>query len=854
MATMTEHALPTPPHSPLALEPARGADVLLDSLTAFYQQERYWIHHTRAALEVALAKGSDARAITFGASSPSESPSVSVGSLTPESASSPSASTTSTMDEPSATAALPTVKTEPDMLPDALSASDHSAALAKRITRWNRRKNMMKLKLEGISSTALRRRRPHRAPVSEPGARLLEMFSELVDARMESCQRVSRLVRETHRPQPEFLSLAMRCAAWGGGAIWKQDTESVTHPKECLATRPTAIRSSLSRCGGGRGAPRQVAPSLGRGLARGLANQRGAAARNHATVRLRQIRLYSAEADLGILGEQTTGSQQPLHSSPARHMPAHYAPLPSSHTDPDADHELEAAFDDSDDEDDQQGAPGRTRNGYHELAHDESAASPSDPIAPEPAPGTYNFESTDFDWVRPPPGSPPSPTRALANDYGNSNGVVPVLTDMDGARRGGWFRRTAAAVLPSHYVQQFGLAQEVPRTPVGGGTNNDGVFANVVAKPSRSVVIQEGMWYIRASAAASWCDMFRVSLRSSICRCTGACPLLLLLSSLFLPAGDETFLVPEDAQKDAPPSYAAAQQDAVPPYWETTIHAPTASTEPGEIVIDGLPTGSLFSFLWNMLVSVSFQFVGFMLTYLLHTTHAAKLGSRAGFGITLIQYGFAMRRDSQEAGYGQTTQEAWNRPHFSTPQEAENYYQNLNATAPTTEEPTNADGSNPFFLGDAAAEWISFLLMTIGWFVLLTSLLGFWRVKRWERGILNSQRDNPSERHANGPANGTLIHSLERALGINGLADGSLIRTGFGLERPGAREGDLEAEIAIERIVGPFHDPEERAAHMAERNEYQLPLTDDPEQNARVAQAMAEQARLHHNLRQAGLI
>ncbi|TFY56572.1 hypothetical protein EVJ58_g7555 [Rhodofomes roseus] len=209
MATMTEHALPTPPHSPLALEPARGADVLLDSLTAFYQQERYWIHHTRAALEVALAKGSDARAITFGASSPSESPSVSVGSLTPESASSPSASTTSTMDEPSATAALPTVKTEPDMLPDALSASDHSAALAKRITRWNRRKNMMKLKLEGISSTALRRRRPHRAPVSEPGARLLEMFSELVDARMESCQRVSRLVRETHRPQPEFLSLAM---------------------------------------------------------------------------------------------------------------------------------------------------------------------------------------------------------------------------------------------------------------------------------------------------------------------------------------------------------------------------------------------------------------------------------------------------------------------------------------------------------------------------------------------------------------------------------------------------------------------------------------------------------------------
>ena len=173
--------------------------------------------------------------------------------------------------------------------------------------------------------------------------------------------------------------------------------------------------------------------------------------------------------------------------------------------------------------------------------------------------------------------------------------------------------------------------------------------------------------------------------------------------------------MPEDSQKDAPPSYAAAQQDAVPPYWETTIHAPSASSEPGEVVVDGLPTGSLFSFLWNMLVSVSFQFVGFMLTYLLHTTHAAKLGSRAGFGITLIQYGFAMRRDSQEAGFGQTTQETWNRPQFTTPEEADEYYRHLNGTVPTTTtDPTNADGTNPFFLGDTAAEWISFLLMTIG--------------------------------------------------------------------------------------------------------------------------------------------
>lgn len=80
-----------------------------------------------------------------------------------------------------------------------------------------------------------------------------------------------------------------------------------------------------------------------------------------------------------------------------------------------------------------------------------------------------------------------------------------------------------------------------------------------------------------------------------------------------------------------------------------------------------MPVGNVFSFAWNLLVSMSFQFVGasmssrdeshsvrrgrstdfwsdhldagFLLTFILHTTHAAKNGSRAGLGITLIQLG-----------------------------------------------------------------------------------------------------------------------------------------------------------------------------------------------------------------------
>ena len=163
-----------------------------------------------------------------------------------------------------------------------------------------------------------------------------------------------------------------------------------------------------------------------------------------------------------------------------------------------------------------------------------------------------------------------------------------------------------------------------------------------------------------------------------------------------------------------PPSYAQAQADAVPPYWETTIHAPSAANTPGDVIIDSLPTGSLFSFLWNMLVSISFQFVGFLLTYLRHTTHAAKLGARAGLGITLIQYGFAMRGRGDLSGSDADVWGNWKpeepRPTFATAAEAEAYNRTL-STSPT---PTTPTSDEVMMVGDATSEWLSFLLMTIG--------------------------------------------------------------------------------------------------------------------------------------------
>jgi hypothetical protein len=145
-------------------------------------------------------------------------------------------------------------------------------------------------------------------------------------------------------------------------------------------------------------------------------------------------------------------------------------------------------------------------------------------------------------------------------------------------------------------------------------------------------------------------------------------------------------------------SYLEAQADAVPPYWETTIHAP--GLDPGsDMIIDDLPTGSFLIFCLNVFVSFFFQFVGFLLTYLLHTSHAAKFGSRAGLGLTLIQYGFYSRTmnlgdDAQTDGTsGSGTGESWAG----------------DAPGPTAPNPTQGD-----MISSTSKDWLSFLFMTLG--------------------------------------------------------------------------------------------------------------------------------------------
>jgi hypothetical protein len=141
--------------------------------------------------------------------------------------------------------------------------------------------------------------------------------------------------------------------------------------------------------------------------------------------------------------------------------------------------------------------------------------------------------------------------------------------------------------------------------------------------------------------------------------------------------------------------------------------------------------GSVFSFLWNGMISVSFQFVGFLLTYLLHTTHAAKNGSRAGLGITLIQYGFYLRNggdDDADPGVDVAVG-----ADGGAPPDPDAY--RFDPSSITTDTGGSGGGGSGGF---DTSEWFSYLLMIVGWFLLIRSIAEFLRARRHEQLVLQS--------------------------------------------------------------------------------------------------------------------
>ena len=154
-----------------------------------------------------------------------------------------------------------------------------------------------------------------------------------------------------------------------------------------------------------------------------------------------------------------------------------------------------------------------------------------------------------------------------------------------------------------------------------------------------------------------------------------------------------------------------------------------------DVFIDGLPVGSIFSFVWNAMISVSFQFVGFLLTYLLHTTHAAKNGSRAGLGITLINIGFGMKGASSFLDGSPAVPS----PGGSDP---------TNPVVPDDPNSHDFDASvvsagqaaGPDIAADGitTSEWLAYILMIVGWFILIRSVSDYLRARRHEQLVLQS--------------------------------------------------------------------------------------------------------------------
>lgn len=135
-----------------------------------------------------------------------------------------------------------------------------------------------------------------------------------------------------------------------------------------------------------------------------------------------------------------------------------------------------------------------------------------------------------------------------------------------------------------------------------------------------------------------------------------------------------------------------------------------------------------------------------------------------------------------------------------------------------------------------------------GWFVLLTSLLGFWRVKRWERGIRASQRDNapaPTTR-----ANPIISH-FESSFSLRGMSRAELFRQGFGFGATRNREDDEATREAVRAEEGESNGHE----HSLRETDPMIPLDpSNPERSRAIIQAFANEQRLQRDLREAGLL
>lgn len=137
---------------------------------------------------------------------------------------------------------------------------------------------------------------------------------------------------------------------------------------------------------------------------------------------------------------------------------------------------------------------------------------------------------------------------------------------------------------------------------------------------------------------------------------------------------------------------------------------------------------------------MSFQFVGFLLTYLLHTTHAAKNGSKAGLGIALVQWGFSMKgpgNSDPDPSQGNQLPPDPN-SHEIGSSTADATAAAVAAMIDGQDVNTGPNGAGRSTWSLTTNDWIAYCVMILGWFILIKSVSNFLKARRHEQLVLQS--------------------------------------------------------------------------------------------------------------------
>ena len=192
--------------------------------------------------------------------------------------------------------------------------------------------------------------------------------------------------------------------------------------------------------------------------------------------------------------------------------------------------------------------------------------------------------------------------------------------------------------------------------------------------------------------------------------------------------GEET-----NERNETLPSYDEAAADTVPSYYGMDLSNSDMYVD--EICIEGLPVGNAANLFWNIIVSTSFQFVGFLITYILHTSHAAKQGSRFGLGLTFIGYAYSMIPNNVTSKIGKY--KAIDRYHLNDP----NSFDDLDIDSDSvTQDEFESSLNHGFEEEKQNLPTLAIFIGLLGAFITVKSFVDYIKVKRMERRYMSQDR------------------------------------------------------------------------------------------------------------------